>query len=98
MKSETATLQKIKVKVPSRYNVIFMNDNITPMIFVSEVLETFFNYDKISADVKMMEIHTNGSAIIGTYSYSEAETRKTLTDNCSKRYNYPLKVKIEESK
>lgn len=98
MKSKIATLQKIDVKIPSRYRVIFQNDNVTPMEYVVFVLKTFFNYDEDSAASKMLQVHNHGSAVIGVYSYSEAETRKELTDKLSKKYNYPLQVLIEEEK
>ena len=97
MKSETIVLQKIEIKEPSDYKIIFMNDNVTPMDFVVMILERFFNLDKVTASFKMMKIHNEGSAIIGVYSYSEAETRKALVDNCSKQYHYPLEVKIEKN-
>ena len=98
MKSKTLTLQKINIEIPSRYRVVFKNDDVTPMDFVVYVLKTFFNYGGEDSLAKMMEIHNNGSAIIGVYTYSEAETRKELTDKLSMRYNYPLKVVLEEEK
>ena len=98
MKSESTTLQKIKIKEPSQYKIIFINDDFTPMDFVIVVLEQIYNFDETSAHVKMMRIHNEGSAVIGTYSYAIAETKKTLTDNFSRKYGYPLEVKIEEDK
>lgn len=98
MKSESITLQKIKIKEPSLYKIIFLNDDVTPMDFVVVVLENIYGFDRISANVKMIKIHNDGFAVIGTYPYVIAETKKVLTDNFSRKYGYPLQVKMEEDK
>lgn len=98
MKSESVTLQKIEVSEPPLYKVIFLNDDVTPMNFVVVVLRDLFNYSEAIANVKMLQIHNEGSATIGVYSYSIAETKKVLTDNFSRKYGYPLTVKVEENK
>lgn len=98
MKSESVTIQKIDIMQPPRYKVVFMNDNITPMGFVVAVLEQVFNYNMTKAHEVMLEIHNKGSAVVGTYDYSTAETKKNITDKWSKQYNYPLVVKIEKDK
>ena len=36
---------KPKLEAPSMFNVVMFNDDFTPMEFVVEVLETFFNHD-----------------------------------------------------
>lgn len=98
MKAESTTLQKIKIKEPSQYKIIFINDDFTPMDFVVVVLVNIYGFDNVGASVKMMKIHNEGSAVIGVYSYATAETKKVLTDNFSRKYGYPLQVKIEEDK
>jgi ATP-dependent Clp protease adaptor protein ClpS len=96
MKSESITLQKIDIAMPPRYKVVFMNDDVTPMGFVVSVLELFFQYTEEKANEVMLKIHNEGSAIVGTYNYSVAETKKTLTDKMSKQYGFPLVVKVEK--
>lgn len=96
MKAESVTLQKIDIAIPPRYKVVFMNDDITPMGFVVSVLELFFQYTAEKANQIMLKIHNEGSAVVGTYNYSVAETKKTLTDKLSKQYGFPLVVKIEK--
>lgn len=98
MKSESVTLKKIDVTEPDKYKVIFMNDNVTPIGFVIEILQKIFQYHTPTATELTMKIHNEGSAIVGVYDYSSAETRKELTDKFSKQYNYPLVVKIEKDK
>jgi ATP-dependent Clp protease adaptor protein ClpS len=80
--------EKIKdlVKEPSRYNVIFLNDNATPMEWVVDLLINIFKHTHSSAEHITMEIHTNGSAVVGTYSYEIAE-QKTIEATKSSHEN-----------
>ena len=98
MKYESVTLQKIDIMQPPRYKVVFMNDDVTPMGFVVAILEQVFNYSIQQANEVMLKVHNEGSAVVGVYDYSTAETKKNITDNWSKQYNYPLVVKIEKDK
>ena len=75
-----------------------MNDDVTPMGFVVAVLEQIFNYDMTKSHEIMLKIHNKGSAVVGVFDYSTAETKKNITDKWSKQYNYPLVVKIEKDK
>jgi ATP-dependent Clp protease adapter protein ClpS len=42
-----------------------------------------------------MEIHTNGSAIVGTYSYEIAEHKTIEATSLSRENGFPLQVKLE---
>ena len=44
--SSLVELEEPKLKKPSLYRVILLNDDYTPMEFVIYVLQTFFSYDK----------------------------------------------------
>ena len=44
--SSLVQLEEPKLKKPSLYRVILLNDDYTPMEFVIYVLQTFFSYDK----------------------------------------------------
>ena len=44
--SSLVELEKPKLKKPSLYRVILLNDDYTPMEFVIYVLQTFFSYEK----------------------------------------------------
>jgi ATP-dependent Clp protease adaptor protein ClpS len=50
---------------PPLYSVSLLNDDKTPMQFVVDVLETFFNMDRDSATQKMFFIHHHGTAVWG---------------------------------
>ena len=67
--------QKPKVKKPSLYRVILLNDDYTPMDFVVEVLMKFFNMHIEKATQVMLTVHNQGRAICGLYTRDIAETK-----------------------
>ena len=56
------------LKRPSMYKVILLNDDYTPMEFVVEVLETFFNMNREKATQVMLTVHTQGKGVCGGFS------------------------------
>lgn len=87
---------KTELKKPKMYAVIMHNDDYTTMQYVVEVLIQIFNKSSVEASDLMMKIHTNGSAIIGIYTYDTAVTKKLLADQLSEQRNFPLKITIDE--
>jgi ATP-dependent Clp protease adaptor protein ClpS len=85
-----------KIEEPSRYNVIFLNDNVTPMEWVVEVLTKIFHHSEETAKNIMMIVHTKGSAIVGTYSYEIAEQKAVEANGASREHGFPLAVKVEQ--
>jgi ATP-dependent Clp protease adaptor protein ClpS len=94
--SENITLEKIDVKLPSLYKVIFFNDDVTPMGFVVEVLCNVFKKTKEDAIRLMLEIHNSGSGVAGVYIKSIAESKVTMVREISIKANYPLTVTMEK--
>ena len=90
--------EKIKKKVtePKKYNVIFLNDDVTPITWVIEVLKQIYKHNEKSAENITMTIHTEGSAVVGTYFFEIAEQKATETVNVSRNHGFPLQVKIEQ--
>ena len=89
------TKDVVKVSDPSKYNVIFMNDNVTPMDFVVALLQEFFNHNHEAAYYIMLTIHKEGQAVVATYHFEIAE-QKALECTVSSRQNgYPLEVKVK---
>ena len=88
---------KPKLEVPSMYNVVMLNDDFTPMEFVVEVLETFFNHDRESATRVMLKVHTMGKAICGSYTRDIAETKASLVNQYARESQHPLLCEIESS-
>lgn len=92
--------EKIKnvIREPSKYNVIMINDDVTPMDFVIEVLEKIYRHSRESAENLTLTIHNEGAAVIGTYSYELAEQKATETVNLSRSNGFPLQIKIDEER
>jgi ATP-dependent Clp protease adaptor protein ClpS len=85
-----------EIKEPSRYNVILLNDDATPMEWVIDVLETVFRHSRENAETLTLKIHNENSAIVGTFSYEIAEQKTMETVNLSRNQGFPLQVKLEE--
>lgn len=88
-------IKKIE-KPPSKYKVIFLNDDTTPMDWVIKVLKELFKHSAASAEQITMTIHNEGSGVVGTYSHEVAEQKQSETETASRNYGFPLEVKIEE--
>jgi ATP-dependent Clp protease adaptor protein ClpS len=81
---------------PTNYKVIFMNDEVTPMDFVVEVLIQIFRHSQATAQDLTMKIHEKGSAVAGVYSYEIAEQKAVETTKLSREHGFPLQVAIEK--
>ena len=81
----------LKINSPKFFNVIILNDNFTTMEFVVKVLIMFFNLPVKRATTVMLNIHNNGSAIVGIYTKDIAETLVIKVNNYSRQNNFPLK-------
>lgn len=99
MTTESKIDEKIKktTQEPSVYNVIFLNDDVTPMDWVTALLKQLFRHSESSASHLTMKIHNEGSAVVGTYQFQIAEQKSTEAVAASRQHGFPLKVKIEET-
>lgn len=91
--------EKIKktVKEPSRYNVVALNDDSTPMEWVISILKEIFRHSSADAEALTMKIHTEGAAVVGTYKYEIAEQKSIEAINASRNHGFPLQLKVEEA-
>ena len=90
--------EKIKttVKEPGRWKVIFLNDDTTPMEFVTSVLMEIFKHTISTATDIMTQVHETGSGIAGVYSFEIAEAKAVETTQLARANGFPLQVKLEE--
>ena len=90
--------EKIKVnyKEPKKYKVIFLNDDTTPMDFVIVVLLKIFKHTNDSAMQITMQVHEEGSGVVGVYSHEVAEMKATETVTLSRNHGFHLQIKLEE--
>ena len=86
-----------KQQEPTLYNVVLLNDDYTPMMFVVDVLETLFQKSPAEAYRVMMQVHVNGRGIAGMYSWEIAETKVDRVAAVARDAGYPLKATIEEA-
>lgn len=89
---------KRKFKEPSKYKVVFLNDNNTPMDWVVMVLMDIFKHSRTTAEKIMLTVHNDGSAVVGVYSHEIAEQKAVDTITASRRHGFPLQIDIEEDK
>ncbi len=85
-----------KVKPPSMYKVILLNDDFTPMGFVVELLQTIFNKNFEQAREIMLRVHRLGSAVCGLYTFEVAETKMAQVMKEAKKHEHPLQCTIEK--
>ena len=86
---------KPKLKRPPLYKVILLNDDFTPMDFVIEILMDFFAMSEQKATQVMLQIHTQGVGICGTYSKDVAETKVYIVNDYSRAHQHPLLCSME---
>ena len=91
----TATREKIRIKEPDRYKVIFVNDDFTPMEFVMSLLMDIFHHPEENAKEIMLKVHTEGKGIAGVYFFEIAEQKATESMTVSRTSGFPLQVEVE---
>ena len=86
-----------KLKQPSLYRVVLINDDYTPMEFVVDILETVFGMERTRATQVMLEVHTKGKGICGVYTFEIAETKVAQVTGLAQQHQHPLLCEMEES-
>jgi ATP-dependent Clp protease adaptor protein ClpS len=85
-----------KTAKPSMYKVLLLNDDYTPMEFVVQVLETFFNKSREEATRIMLHVHRKGVGMCGVFMYEVAETKVTQVMDAARRAQHPLQCTMEK--
>jgi ATP-dependent Clp protease adaptor protein ClpS len=85
-----------KPKPPSMYSVLLFNDDYTPMEFVIDVLERFFNKNREQATQIMLQVHTKGSGVCGIYPLEIAETKVSQVLDLAQAQGHPLQCNMQE--
>lgn len=84
-----------KLKRPSLYKVVLLNDDYTPMEFVVEILELFFAMPREKATSIMLTVHIHGKGVCGVYTRDIAETKAAQVNQYSRDHEHPLLCEIE---
>jgi ATP-dependent Clp protease adaptor protein ClpS len=77
------------------YKVIILNDDFTPMEFVVNTIQRFFNKSVDEATRIMLKIHTEGLGVCGIFPQDIAETKMNQVLNYAKEHQHPLQCIIE---
>lgn len=83
------------LKSPRRYQVVILNDDYTPMEFVTDVLRQFFSLSEEQATRLMLQVHRQGRAGVGNYSRDVAETKAALVVEYARQHEHPLLCQAE---
>jgi ATP-dependent Clp protease adaptor protein ClpS len=98
IKGESKVLPKKeqKLKEPSDYKVVLLNDNYTTREFVVEILKLVFHKNPEEAKQIMLNVHHKGRGVVGVYSWDIANTKANQVHAIARQYEYPLRCLIEE--
>jgi len=90
------TRTKSRLKRPSLYRVLLLNDDYTPMDFVIHVLERFFQKSAEDATRIMLHVHNHGVGECGIFTYEVAETKVTQVMDFARQHQHPLQCVMEK--
>jgi ATP-dependent Clp protease adaptor protein ClpS len=88
---------KVKVKRPSMWNIVFHNDDYTAMDFVVFVMTKVFHRSTEDALALTLAVHTQGKGIAGTYTFEVAEQKQYEVLLMAKIEEHPLRVEVERA-
>ena len=87
---------RAKVKKPSMYKVLMLNDDYTPMEFVVHVLERYFSKSTEEATRIMLQVHQKGVGVCGVFTFEIAETKVNQTMELARKNQHPLQCTLEK--
>lgn len=97
--SKTDTKVRIKpnlaLQEPPLFKIIYMNDDVTSMEFVTSSLVNYFDYNSDTAMVITENIHNEGSAVVAILPYEIAEQRGIEVTLDARSQGFPLQIKVE---
>ena len=94
--TKTGTRSQTRILYPSKYNVVFHNDDFTPMEFVIQILVEVFDRTLEQAKHITIQIHEAGQGVAGTFFHEVAEQKQQETVVLSRHNGHPLKVTLQE--
>ncbi len=88
--------ERVKVKKPSMYKVLLLNDDFTPMEFVVFILQKFFSMNNQHANDVMLHVHKKGVGICGVFTFEIAESKVNQVMEFSRENEHPLQCIMEK--
>ncbi|MCZ4305516.1 ATP-dependent Clp protease adapter ClpS [Zoogloeaceae bacterium G21618-S1] len=89
--------ENTRVGPPRMYKVLLLNDDFTPMDFVVSVLQRFFALDRERATRVMLQVHTEGRGVCGTFPKDIAATKVEQVIAHARQHQHPLACVMEEN-
>jgi len=86
---------KPELKKPRLYKVVLLNDDYTPMNFVVEILQKYFNMEEQVAVTVMLQVHQKGRGICGLFTREVAEMKVRDVLEYARRHQHPLQCTME---
>lgn len=93
---ELAT-ERVVTPPPPLYKVLLLNDDYTPMDFVIQVLQRFFQMGREQATMVMLKVHNEGAGLAGIYPKDLAETKVHQVRDFAREHQHPLQCVMEEN-
>jgi len=82
-------------KAPRKWVVVILNDDFTPMDYVTTLFVEVFHKSVEEAIVLTRQVHHSGKAVAGVYTLEVAETKISYVAALSRDNEYPLRAVIE---
>ena len=86
---------RIFTHYPKHYKVLMHNDDFTPMDFVVAVLINVFYKRPEEAERLMLQVHEQGIAVVGIYSYDMALSMINKATSLARDAGHPLRITYE---
>jgi ATP-dependent Clp protease adaptor protein ClpS len=84
------------MSVPAtRYNIRFLNDDLTPMEFVVGVLEDVFKMTREQATEAMLATHPRGTYVVATMEKADAEESARVILEQARQLGHPFRCVVE---
>lgn len=95
-KEQNETIERVKTRKPKNYKVFILNDDLTPIEFVEEILCKIFRKSH-QEGMEIIQTATNQSkALVGIYIRDVAFSRVKLAEVIANENNFPLAFKVVE--
>ena len=86
-----------RLEEPGLWQVVFLDDDYTPMDFVVAVLKQLFGKDQLEAQDITLAVHENGAAVAGVYTKEIAAQKAFDTCRVAQINGHPLRAVAEAS-
>lgn len=99
MSEKTSTITKVRIREdiepPKNFKVIYVNDEVTTMDFVTSSLVEVFQHDFDTALELCRKVHEEKSAVVAVLPYELAEHKSMIVVLEARKQGYPLQVNFE---